>query len=68
VTEPVLQPIGHRLQSVGDELLVEQALTQIKKKNYAGAYQNPVVLGIVFNDTARSVSWWRREGGTASNL
>jgi hypothetical protein len=47
--------------------LANQAISQIKEKNYSGGYLNPVLLGVVIDDKARAVTWWKCEGGTSSN-
>ncbi|MDR2198864.1 MAG: PD-(D/E)XK nuclease domain-containing protein [Deltaproteobacteria bacterium] len=51
----------------GDKTLVDTAMNQIKEKNYAGGFDNPVLLGICINDNLRAVTWWRCEGGTAAS-
>jgi hypothetical protein len=49
-----------------DKKLADEALTQIKETNYAGGYLNPVILGLVVNDKARAIKFWKCEGGLAS--
>jgi hypothetical protein len=51
----------------GDKALADIAMKQIIEKNYAGGYDNPVLLGICINDNLRAITWWRSEGGTAAN-
>jgi hypothetical protein len=46
-----------------DTKLAAAALEQIKEKNYAGASQNPVLLGAVINDGARVIKSWECRGG-----
>ncbi|MDR1657309.1 MAG: ATP-binding protein [Deltaproteobacteria bacterium] len=49
-----------------DSQLAAGALTQIKEKNYGGGCQNPVLLGIVINDTTRLISTWECQGGLSA--
>ncbi|MDR2198467.1 MAG: PD-(D/E)XK nuclease domain-containing protein [Deltaproteobacteria bacterium] len=47
--------------------IANDALNQIKEKNYAGAYRDPVSLGLVIDDDTRSVTWWECRGGMGEN-
>jgi hypothetical protein len=50
-----------------DSRLAETALNQIIEKNYAGKYQNPVLLGMAINDKARKITAWKCQGGVFNN-
>jgi hypothetical protein len=47
----------------GDNKLADTALKKIKETNYDGGFRNPVLLGLVVNDTTRSIKSWKCEGG-----
>jgi hypothetical protein len=48
-----------------DQKLAEAALDQILTKNYGGAYENPVLLGLAFGYEAREVTAWAARDGSS---
>jgi hypothetical protein len=48
-----------------DQKLAEAALDQILAKNYGGAYENPVLLGLAFGYEARVVTAWAARDGSS---
>jgi hypothetical protein len=48
-----------------DEILAKNALKQIYEKNYAGSFDDPVLLGLVINDEDRLIKAWECRGGLA---